>query len=157
VPYPSKDGGSIAMYNLTKAFLANNQEVFMLAINTKKHHVQLNTINEPFFKTAFFQAVNVDTSVRPLSAFLNLFSKKSYNIERFKNQQVEKELIQLLKENTFDIIQLESIFVSAYVSTIRKYSKAKVILRSHNVEFKIKYFLFQKKVFKPACFQIKKI
>jgi glycosyltransferase involved in cell wall biosynthesis len=137
IPFPSNDGGSIAMYNLTKAFIADGHTVFMLAINTNKHHVDVKNIEEAFFRTANFQSVDVDTSIQPLQAFLNLFTAKSYNIERFISKAFECKLIELLKKNLFDVVQLESIFVAPYLNTIRKNSAAKVVLRAHNVEYKI--------------------
>ncbi|MBL4658004.1 MAG: glycosyltransferase family 4 protein [Flavobacteriales bacterium] len=50
---------------------------------------------------------------------------------------MNQKLIGILKTEQFDIVQLESLFVAPYLETIRKYSKAKVVLRSHNVEFEI--------------------
>ena len=42
--------------------------------------------------------------------------------------------MKILQESDFDIIQLESIFVAPYIPVIRKHSKAKIVLRLHNVE-----------------------
>jgi glycosyltransferase involved in cell wall biosynthesis len=47
------------------------------------------------------------------------------------------ELRRILNESKFDIIQLESLFMAPYIDTIRKYSSAKVVLRAHNVEYRI--------------------
>ncbi len=40
----------------------------------------------------------------------------------------------MLQENKYDVIQLESLFMMPYLSCIRKNSKAKVVMRAHNVE-----------------------
>ncbi len=137
VPFPANDGGTIAMFNHTKAFHKNGHQVHILAINTKKHHVDIKHLPKEFSDVATMDAVNIDTSIKPLDAFFNLFSRKSYNIQRFISTSFEKKLTQLLQKKEFDIVQLESIFVAPYIATIRKYSKAKIVLRSHNVEFKI--------------------
>ena len=134
VPFPSNDGGSIAMYNLTKAFLANGHTVFMLAINTRKHFVDTAAVEEAFFKTSCFKSIVVDTSVRPMAAFLNLFTGKSYNIERFISHDFNEALIEILQQNQFDVVQMESLFVAPYLETVRKYTTAKIILRAHNIE-----------------------
>jgi glycosyltransferase involved in cell wall biosynthesis len=76
-------------------------------------------------------------SVKPLPAFVNLFKKDSYNISRFISDEFNKKLINILAAESYDIVQLEGLYVSPYLDTIRKYSKAKVVLRSHNVEFVI--------------------
>jgi glycosyltransferase involved in cell wall biosynthesis len=44
-------------------------------------------------------------------------------------------LIAILSREKFDIIHLESLFMTPYLSTIRRYSKAPVVLRSHNLEY----------------------
>ena len=66
-----------------------------------------------------------------------LFSNKSYIVKRFFDKKVNEKLIELLTNNDFDIIQLEGVFLAYYISTIRKHSKAKIVLRAHNLEFKI--------------------
>jgi glycosyltransferase involved in cell wall biosynthesis len=81
--------------------------------------------------------VFLDATVKPIPAFLNLFSSESYNISRFNEKLFHKKIRQVLEETTYDIIQLESLFMAPYLETIRKYSKAKVVLRTHNVEFLI--------------------
>jgi glycosyltransferase involved in cell wall biosynthesis len=43
----------------------------------------------------------------------------------------------MLKNETFDVIQLESLFMAPYVSLIRKISSAVIVMRAHNAEFKI--------------------
>ena len=43
-------------------------------------------------------------------------------------------IIKTLKSATFDVILLESLFTTPYIQTLRSYSSAKVILRSHNLE-----------------------
>ena len=61
----------------------------------------------------------------------------SYNISRFFSPDFDTLLIKTLKNNSFDVIHLESLFMTPYVHTLRKYSSAKVILRSHNLEYMI--------------------
>src|SRR5690606_39924466 len=34
-----------------------------------------------------------------------------------------------------DVVQLEGVFMASYIPIIRQYSKAKIVLRAHNVEF----------------------
>ena len=72
-----------------------------------------------------------------LSAFLNLFTDKSYNVARFINKDYEKALVALLQREQFDVIQFESIYTSAYLKTARKYSEAHCVCRVHNIEYRI--------------------
>ncbi len=129
VPFPPKDGGCIAMNNFTQG-----HTVKVLAINTPKHLVEMNELPAEYHSKTNIEAVFVDTSVKLAGVFLNLFSSKSYNVSRFYSSAFEKKLIELLTAEKYDVVQLESIYVSIYVDAIRKYSSAKVVLRAHNVE-----------------------
>lgn len=137
VPFPPKDGGCIAMNNLTQGLIDQGCEVKVLAINTKKHFIDIDTLPSDYRSRTNVEAVFIDTEVNIISAVSNLFSSRSYNIDRFYSQAFSDKLIELLKRQTFDIIQLESLYVSMYVDIIRKYSKAKIVLRSQNVEYLI--------------------
>ena len=57
------------------------------------------------------------------------FSAISVSSKDFTNR-----LVEVLKENAYDVVQLETLFMAPYVETIRKYSKATIVLRAHNVE-----------------------
>jgi glycosyltransferase involved in cell wall biosynthesis len=137
IPFPPKDGGSIAMNILTQGLMAAGNEVQVLAVNTPKHFIREEEIDAEYREKTSYRSVFIDTAVKPLSAFLNLFSSQSYNISRFYSPEFEKVLVALLKEKQFDIIHLETLWVAPYVDAIRKHSKARIVLRSQNVEFMI--------------------
>ncbi|HNW90992.1 MAG TPA: glycosyltransferase family 4 protein [Bacteroidales bacterium] len=133
-PYPPKEGGPIAMHNLADGLMMQGHNVDILTMNTFKFRVDVDMLPVDYrFKTNF-TAVYVNTRIKYLDAFLNLFSSKSYHIQRFDSQEFRNTLIQILKNKNFDIVQLETIYVAPYIDTIRKYSKAQIVLRSHNVE-----------------------
>lgn len=137
VPFPPKDGGCIAMNNLTTGLLAEGLEVKVLAINTPKHFIEIEKLPDDYRLKTNIEAVFIDTSVKPVPALLNLFSSESYNISRFYSPDFEQKLHEILSETAFDVILLESLFVSIYVPAIRKISKAKIVLRAHNIEHKL--------------------
>jgi glycosyltransferase involved in cell wall biosynthesis len=138
IPFPPYDGATIAMFNLAESLSAAGATVTMLSFNTKKHFIDLSKIDETFSTKYKLKTVYVDASVKPFEAFLNLFKKnESYNIARFETLEFHQALRQLLSENTYDVIQLEGMFLSPYLETIRSYSKAKIVLRAHNVEWLI--------------------
>jgi glycosyltransferase involved in cell wall biosynthesis len=72
-----------------------------------------------------------------MNAFLNLFTKKSYHVERFISDDFKARLIEVLDKEQFDIVQLEMLYMAPYVDVIRAHSKAMIVLRAHNVEHKI--------------------
>jgi glycosyltransferase involved in cell wall biosynthesis len=47
---------------------------------------------------------------------------------------MKRRLAALLQEEHFDVVQIEILYMTPYVETVKKYSNAKIILRSHNVE-----------------------
>jgi glycosyltransferase involved in cell wall biosynthesis len=128
------DGGNIAMINLAESLSSQGVEIKMFTLNTVKHRVDLGTVPADILKKFALQAINIDTTVRISSGIRNIFSKDSYNIVRFYSASFEEKLRQLLQTSSFDIILLESIFMTPYINTIRKNSKAKIVLRAHNVE-----------------------
>lgn len=137
VPFPPKDGGCIAMNNLTEGLINEGCSVKVLAINTKKHFVDINLLPATYRSKTNIETVLVNTEVNVVDAISNLFSTKSYNIERFYSSDFEKKLIEILAHNSYDVVQLESLYVSMYVDVIRKHSSAKIVLRSHNIEHKL--------------------
>ena len=136
-PYPLKDGESIAVTYMSKALNELGCELTLLAMNTVKHYCEVDELPKSFNHYKSIHTVKIDNRVKPKAAFLNLFSDDSYHISRFVSEEYRKKLIQLLANNEYDVIQLETLYLAPYISTIRKYSKAKIAMRSHNVEHEI--------------------
>lgn len=136
-PFPPNDGSSIAVYNMAKGFIENGVELHLIAINTKKHYKSDNDVPADFKAESHLQTVARNTDTNPAGAFFNLFSHQSYFVSRFCFSEMEAVIIEKLKNTTFDIVQLDGLYVAGYTDLIRKHSKAKIILRAHNVEFKI--------------------
>lgn len=133
VPYPPNDGGAIAMFDVIKHLSKNGHDITVLAINTPKHFQQDDVLND----IAILKTVFVNTNISAIKAFLNLFRKIPYNIERFISKKFKNALIQLLQSEKFDLIQIEGAFVAFYVDIIKKTTNIPVILRSHNLEYQI--------------------
>lgn len=134
VPYPAVDGGSIAMLQLQDALHQQGAEVTVLAFNTVKHPVDISSLPREYLSATSLETIPLDNRVKPLQALLNIFSGESYNIVRFINQDFEEALIRKLKNTHFDVVLLESLFMIPYLEVIRRYSRAKVVLRAHNIE-----------------------
>lgn len=138
VPLPPYDGATIAMYNLAESLTLNGAEVKMLSFNTKKHFTEVSTIHAALLEKYKLETVYLDASVKISGAIKNLFRKnESYNIIRFDSPEFHHRLKEILQSQSFDIIQFEGLFLSPYLQTARKYCKAKMILRTHNVEWLI--------------------
>ncbi len=136
-PYPLKDGESIAVTYLTKAMVSHGCDVTLLSMNTVKHEVDLDKLPKSYDHYSSIHCVHIDNRVKPINAFVNLFSSKSYHIQRFVNEKFRTKLTDLLRSRQYDVIQLETLYLVPYIQTIREHSAAMIVLRSHNVEFEI--------------------
>lgn len=134
IPYPLKDGGALAMYQCIEMYQQLGYDVHLLSINTHKHWLSESDFPRLFSQLSSFETVTVNTDVRVRSAFINLFSKKSYNVERFVNKEFETAIREKLTKEDFDFIQFESIFTAPYLQVTRELSKAKMVCRVHNIE-----------------------
>ena len=155
-PFPSNDGSSIAIANLALGLADNGIDLHLLTINTKKHFKADEKIDTFIKEKTHYQSVYKDTNPSIIGAFINLFSRHSYFVTRFYFSEFEQALIQVLKTKTFDIVQLEGVFMASYVTIIKKYSKSKITLRAHNVEHQIwDRLLLQEKIFIKKVFKRK--
>ncbi len=133
-PYPPIDGGTKAMHYITRGLLEAGHQVKVLCISTDKHPLKVAAIPEEYRARTGIEGVFVDTSLNVVDAFTDLVTADNYNISRFFSPDMDIRLIQLLSQQEFDIVQLESLFVTPYIPTLRRYSKAPIVLRSHNLE-----------------------
>ncbi|MDR1792859.1 MAG: glycosyltransferase family 4 protein [Bacteroidales bacterium] len=133
-PYPPKEGGPIAMHALTQLLLKAGHQVKILAINTPKYSISQDKIDTNFKENTDIETVFIDTNLNIKDATIALLKNKSYHVARFYSPQMETKIIQTLQKEKYDFVLLETIYLSDYVDVIKKYSTAKIILRSHNVE-----------------------
>ncbi len=136
-PWPLKDGEAIAVTYLAKAYRDLGHEVTLVAMNTSKHWLDINTLPDHYDHYTNVETVNIDNRILPIPALLNLFSSQSYHIARFMSADFSAKLIEVLDREPFDVVQLESIYLSPYIPIIRQHCKGKVVLRAHNVEHEI--------------------
>lgn len=136
-PWPHHEGGPIAMNRLIEGMLRRGHEVKVLAINSHKYHVNPEDVPEEYRKKTGLELHYLDLAIKPWPAFMNLFTSKSYHVERFISESFRKRVIRILDEHEFDIVQMEMLYIAPYIDTIRKYSGAPVILRAHNIEHEI--------------------
>lgn len=137
MPYPSNDGGTIATLNMIMGLAAQGNMVDVLAMQTQKHNFPLEKLSAELKQNINWHSVWIDTEISIGKLLKNLFfSRLPYNAERFVSEEYNTKLIDLLK-NDYDIIQLEGLYLTSYIDTIRKYSKSTISLRAHNVERQI--------------------
>ena len=136
VPFPLKDGESIAVRAIAKSLHELGSQVTLLTLNTSKHFVEEKSAVEgmPYYEVIHF--VPQDNKITLWGAFSNLLSSEPFHISRFCNAKFEKIYAQLLDNEGFDLVIFESITM-AYVLEKSKPSATRIVLRSHNVEHQI--------------------
>jgi len=134
MPFPLYDGGAYSLYHSALGLVNVGADIKVLAINSPKNWIDESEIPAVFRIKTRFECCMVNTQIRPLNAFINLFGDRSYFVVRFWSKRWNSKLIKVLKQEEFDIVQLEHIYMCLYIKTIRKYSHAKLILRPQNVE-----------------------
>lgn len=133
-PYPPLEGGAIAMNNITQGLIQQGHRVKVIAVNTFKYQITTDQIPEDYKLNTKIEFVDIDLRIKPLAAFLNLFTQKSYHVERFISDAFKQKLIDTFRTQDFDVVQIETIFLTPYIPLIRKLTKAKIVLRAHNIE-----------------------
>ena len=136
-PYPANDGSSIAIYNLAEGLADNGVELHLLTINTKKHFKPDELVPDPFKEKTHYTSVYQNTDTSAAGAFVNLFSGQSYFVSRFFFKAFEIQIVRRLKAHAFDIVQIEGVFLATYIPVIRRHSKARIVIRAHNLEHQI--------------------
>ncbi len=137
------------VYNTIKGLLELGVEITLFSINTNKHRIDVDDIYDPVFEKIKFHSVSLDTEVNVWGALLNIFSNQSYNVSRFYDEDAARLLEDILKENEFDIIQFEGLFVVPYLDVVKANSNARVIYRAHNIEFDVWERIAMREQFTP--------
>ena len=124
-------------------------------MNTSKHFVQIDETPEECRHYKDIIAIPINNNINIVDAFVNLFTSDSYHISRFVSKEFNEELIRLLKTETFDIIQLETLYLTPYIKTIKNISPAKIVMRAHNIESEIWERLTQNTSLNPKKWYLK--
>lgn len=136
-PYPMKDGESIAVSNLCRELKALGCDLSLLCMNTSKHYSDLSALPAEYNYFTQIHTIDLDNSIKPMQALASIVNGESYHISRFNSKAFRAKLAEILQHEKFDIIQLETLYLAPYIDTIRAFSKAKIVMRAHNVEHEI--------------------
>jgi len=134
-PLPATDGGCLAMHTLTEGLLHLGHDVKVLTLCTHKHPFEPEKMPVQYLHQTAIEGVFVDTRINLVDAFSSFMTSDSYNVSRFFSPDFDRKLTEVLTDRTFDTVLLESLFVTPYIATIRRLSRAPVVFRSHNLEY----------------------
>jgi polysaccharide biosynthesis protein PslH len=148
VPFPPTDGGAQLVHYATMGLVANNVKVKVVALNPTRNHINIENLPLEYIESIDLETVRIETKLNIFKAIRNLVRHESYFIERFYSIDFEKKLRSILEFESFDIVQLEHLYLCRYIELIRKLTKAKIILRPQNIEHVI-WKRFRKSVNNP--------
>lgn len=117
------------MARMAEGLSGDGHEVRVLAAATPKHPG-----GGPSPAGVTVESVPVDTSVRPLRLLASLLSRAPYATARFESAPLAARLDALLDAERWDVVQLEGLGVYPLAGRIRARSRARLVVRAHNVE-----------------------
>ena len=135
--YPLVDGGCVAMAKMLTNLSTIAYQIQHVFINTPKHPFKAGAypidVEIPFIPEQTF----IDTNPKVLPALTALITGSNYNLKRFYKPALEEQFIKLIQQEQFDVIVLESLFLTGYIPAIRTISNATIVVRAHNVEHEL--------------------
>jgi len=147
VPFPQNGGYAIVVCNTVRGLANLGHDVSLVALNAKKtfNRYEYSDDDKALLAKINYRFFDINTNVSVFDVAVNLFSKTSFNINKYYDGEFEKLLMRELKNTAYDIIQFEGLWVSLYLNAVRKHSKARLIYRTHNIENQIWQRLSQQK------------
>lgn len=136
--YPSIDGGSIATRKIIEGLVYKKVKLNVLSLSSYKHAFDKSAIPQDISSKVHFTSQHVDLRIRLFNLLYSfLFKQVPYIVSRFYSRIIAQRIEEMLKEQEYDVIILESVFLGPYLAGIRKLSDAKVVLRAPNIEHSI--------------------
>ncbi len=135
--YPVDDGHSFAMSQMISGLCMAGVGVDVLSMNTNKHPKPCSADASELPKGCSYETIPVFSKPNGLTALINIFSKQSYFVSRFKSQNFYQAILSKLKHKRYDVIQFEGVFVSLYLQKLKPFTVAPCVLRTHNIEYKL--------------------
>ena len=139
VPFPLNDGGNLAVKAMIDGYNDTGWNVHLLSMNTSRHYLPETELKGLYNNIAGFEVVDINNDIKFFDTLFNyLFSTQPSHAIRFQHQAFEKQLLAALKTIKPDVIQIESIFLTTYLTKIREVlPDTIVILRLHNIEYQV--------------------
>lgn len=138
VPYPLKDGGNLAMNAMIEGYHRSGWQVYLLSMNTSRHHVEHDVLKKIFTHLYAFECVDIDNRLKFTDILKNyLFSSQPEHARRFYKEEFKEKLKEVLESFRPQVVQMESVFLSTYLPIVKKYSYALTVLRMHNIEYHV--------------------
>lgn len=133
-PYPEFNGYSFTIMETVRRLSAAGAEVTVLGMHKSGEAFDFTKMPEEVKSIADYISVEINPVITPVEKYVNFFfSSQSLEMEKYYSQGVEQELLKVLENNTFDIIQIEDIQLSKYLKIIYAKHGGQIVLRIHKL------------------------
>lgn len=124
MPFPGRDGSSIAMESLIRLEQGLGHDVTVIALNTDKHRIANPKAPDGV------QLLEVNVSIRP--TLWNYLSRHRKQWSYFASRFYHREVAQLISEQAqhHDVVVVDSLFMAVYLGSV----SLPIIIRAHNIE-----------------------
>ncbi len=137
--WPTISGAHLRDYYFART-LARNADLTYVGLVNEESSAQAEQLRqrlEPQRGTKVY-ALRRDAGYRPINILRGLIGPTPLNVLNYTSQNVITALEPILREQTFDVIQIESMHLIAYAQYIRRIApRTRLILDWHNIESEI--------------------
>ena len=141
IPYPTASGAAIRNYGIIRGLIGAGHTITLLTFI----HSSVDEASNPLYQICE-QVITINAPNRSKQErILNLLSTTKADIQlRLVSDEFEQQLIELLNENSFDLVQFEGIELGTYLSTIKAHHpNAKIVYDAHNAEAELQRVIYQ--------------
>jgi len=131
VPFPGRDGSSIAMESLIRLEALAGHRVIVLALNTDKHFVNNPSVPAELKSQVEIHSLFIKIKPGIKSLLSNWGREESYFASRFYLPEMAALVRKFIQEKKFELVVFDSLFSTVYFEDAVGVPR---ILRAHNVE-----------------------
>lgn len=141
IPYPTASGAALRNYGIIRGLADDGHKLTLLTFVES----EVDEANNPLYQICdAVYTIPLPTRSK-IERIIKLVTTSKADIElRLANDNFEQKLIDLLRNNSYDVIQFSGIELGSYLKTIQaNQSTAKVIYDALNAEAELQYVIYQ--------------
>lgn len=131
--YPANDWAKIVFYNTAKQLAKHNKLDYITNVSKEDFSYNFKEAKKYFKKFSYDLRDVTKQSIKDL--FFSFLFQDSYFLRKYHTKKFKKMILDLMSKNKYDIVWLESAYMTSFAEFIKSIDKdVKIISRSHNVE-----------------------
>lgn len=140
LPYPPASGGALRAYGILRGLAEAGHAITLLTFGDPT-----DSPSETPLKMYCRDIITIEPPCRSkIDRIKDLLLTGEADIaRRFYSEKFEQELVRLLKQQTFDIVQFEGIEVACYIETVPQVSETAIVFDTFNAEAELQRVIAQ--------------